>query len=172
MPIDTATVAVSHDAESKSRSGFASTQDAFDTVVTQINERVAFASGGSLTAPTITGGTVTNATIATPTITGGTITTATLTTPTITTPTVTGTLTGSDAIVAHSATAIPAAGAGIAGLKFSSTADFGVFFGAGAPVHSAAKGSMYMRSNGSGTNNRIYVNTDGGSTWTALLTVA
>lgn len=67
----------------------------------------------------------------------------------------------------------PAAGgtAGV-GLCLSSTANLGVFFGSGAPTISAAKGSLYLRSDGSGTNNRMYVNTDGGTTWTAVVTVA
>lgn len=76
---------------------------------------------------------------------------------------------------AHSilpATSIPAGGTAGAGLKFSSTSNFGVFFGSGAPSLSAAKGSLYLRSDGSGTTDRAYINTDGGTTWTALTTVA
>jgi len=37
---------------------------------------------------------------------------------------------------------------------------------------SAAKGSLYLRSDGSGTGDRAYINTDGGTTWTALTTAA
>ena len=69
-------------------------------------------------------------------------------------------------------TAIPAGGTAGAGFKLSSTADFGVFFGSGAPTLSAAKGSLYLRSDGSGTNNRMYVNTNGATTWTAVITAA
>jgi hypothetical protein len=69
-------------------------------------------------------------------------------------------------------TAIPAGGTAGVGYKFSSTANFGVFFGSGAPTLSAAKGSLYLRSDGSATNNRAYINTDGGTTWTALTTAA
>lgn len=75
-------------------------------------------------------------------------------------------------IVAHSATAIPAGGTQGAGFRFSSTTLFGVFFGSGAPTLSAAKGSLYLRSDGSGTTDRAYINTDGGTTWTAITTVA
>jgi hypothetical protein len=70
------------------------------------------------------------------------------------------------------ATAIPAGGAAAAGYKFSSTANFGFFFGSGTPTLSAAKGSMYLRSDGSIASDRAYINTDGGTTWTALITAA
>lgn len=69
-------------------------------------------------------------------------------------------------------TAIPAGGTAGLGYKVSSTANFGVFFGSGAPTLSAAKGSLYLRSDGSTTNDRAYINTDGGTTWTALTTAA
>lgn len=68
--------------------------------------------------------------------------------------------------------AIPAGGTAGLGVKVSSTTNFGVFFGSGAPTLSAAKGSLYLRSDGSGTNGRMYVNTDGSTTWTAVVTVA
>lgn len=71
-----------------------------------------------------------------------------------------------------STSAIPAGGTQKDGITFSSTANFGVFFGSGAPSLSAAKGSLYLRSDGSGVNNRMYINTDGGTTWTAVVTVA
>lgn len=48
----------------------------------------------------------------------------------------------------------------------------GVYFGSGAPSVAAAKGSLYLRSDGSATNNRAYINADGGTTWTALITAA
>lgn len=49
--------------------------------------------------------------------------------------------------------------------------NLGVFFGSGAPTLSAAKGSLYIRTDGSGTNDRCYVNTNGSTTWTAVVTV-
>lgn len=101
-----------------------------------------------------------------------TLTNKTLTAPTIATPSVTGALTGDASIKAHSGTAIPAGGTAGAGILFSSATNYGFFFGSGAPSLSAAKGSLYLRSDGSGTNNRIYVNTNGSTTWTAMLTVA
>ena len=48
----------------------------------------------------------------------------------------------------------------------------GVYSGAGAPTGSAAKGSLYLRTDGSTTNDRAYINTDGATTWTALTTAA
>jgi hypothetical protein len=68
--------------------------------------------------------------------------------------------------------AIAAGGTSGKGFAFSSTANFGVFFGSGAPTISAAKGSLYLRSDGSSTTTRAYINTDGGTTWTAITTVA
>lgn len=44
--------------------------------------------------------------------------------------------------------------------------------GTGAPAHTAAKGSLYSRLDGSSTSTRLYVNTDGGTTWTNVTTAA
>lgn len=77
---------------------------------------------------------------------------------------------GNEAIL--TGTAIPAGGTAGAGYKFSSTANFGVFFGSGAPTLSAAKGSLYLRSDGSGTGDRMYVNTNGTTGWTNVTTAA
>lgn len=73
---------------------------------------------------------------------------------------------------AHFNTAIPAGGTAGEGILLSSTSNFGIFFGSGAPTLSAAQGSLYLRSDGSTTNNRAYINTDGSTTWTALNTAA
>jgi hypothetical protein len=69
-------------------------------------------------------------------------------------------------------TAIPAGGATNNGFKCTSTSNFGIFFGSGAPSLTAAKGSLYLRSDGSGTTDRAYIATDSAGTWTALTTVA
>lgn len=95
-------------------------------------------------------------------------------TPTLVTP-VLGAATGTSLSTtgthtALNATAIPTGGG--AAFLLSSTASFGVFFGAGAPTISAAKGSLYLRSDGSGTGDRMYVNTNGSTTWTAVTTAA
>jgi hypothetical protein len=75
---------------------------------------------------------------------------------------------------AWTGTAIPAGGTAGSGIKLSSTANFGVFFGSGAPTLSAAQGSVYLRSDGTTTNDRLYVNNSAGSgtTWTAVTTAA
>lgn len=76
-----------------------------------------------------------------------------------------------DTFVVQSNTAIPAGGTAGVGLRMSSTSNFGVFFGSGAPSLAAAKGSLYLRSDGSGATDRAYINTDGSTTWTAITTV-
>lgn len=83
-----------------------------------------------------------------------------------------GTINTTGNITVQNATAIPAGGVAGAGYRFSSTSNFGMFFGSGAPSLSAAKGSLYLRSDGSSTTTRAYINTDGGTTWTAISTVA
>lgn len=81
-----------------------------------------------------------------------------------------GTVLVTDVVDAFFNTAIPAGGTTGTGLRFSSTANFGVFFGSGAPSLSAAKGSLYLRSDGSGIADRAYINTNGSTTWTAVAT--
>lgn len=46
--------------------------------------------------------------------------------------------------------------------------------GSGSPggAVTAPKGSLYLRTDGSGVNDRAYINTDSGTTWTAIVTVA
>jgi hypothetical protein len=44
--------------------------------------------------------------------------------------------------------------------------------GSGAPGGTARKGSLYLRTDGSTINDRAYINTDGGTTWTAIITAA
>jgi hypothetical protein len=61
------------------------------------------------------------------------------------------------------ATAITAGGTAGNGYKFSSTANFGVFYGSGAPTLSAAQGSLYLRSDGV-----PYYNTNGTTGWSQL----
>lgn len=47
-----------------------------------------------------------------------------------------------------------------------------VLVGSGVPSLSAPKGSLYLRSDGTSTSTRAYINTDGGGTWTAITTAA
>jgi hypothetical protein len=88
------------------------------------------------------------------------------------TPKGTGTLLTATAATILDGTAIPAGGTAGAGYKLSSTANFGIFFGSGAPTLAAAKGSLYMRSDGSSIATRMYINTDGSTTWTNVVTAA
>jgi hypothetical protein len=118
----------------------------------------------------ITGGNINTAGLITATgnITGGNVLTAGLVSAT-------GNVTGGNVrtagtVLVQSATAIPAGGTTGAGYTVSSTANFGVFFGSGVPTLSAAKGSLYLRSDGSTTNDRMYVNTNGTTGWTAVIT--
>jgi hypothetical protein len=52
----------------------------------------------------------------------------------------------------------------------SSTANFGIFFGSGAPTVTAAQGSLYLRTDGTTTNDRIYVR--GSAAWIAITTAS
>lgn len=98
------------------------------------------------------------------------------TTPTLTTPVIgaaTGTsLATTGALTAFSGTAVPAGGAADKAFLISSTAHLGIYFGSGAPTVSAAKGSLYICTDGSTTNDRLYVNTNGTTGWTAVITAA
>ena len=73
---------------------------------------------------------------------------------------------------------IPAGGSTTQALNFSSTANFGIFYGSGVPSASlyAAQGSLYLRTDGSSTSTRMYINTNGvtsgTATWTAVTTAA
>ena len=91
------------------------------------------------------------------------------------TVTVTGTIgaaiTATSTVTARSGSALTAGGA--AGFIATNTANsMGIYFGSGVPTVSAAKGSLYLRSDGTTTNDRAYINTNGTTTWTALTTAA
>lgn len=65
-----------------------------------------------------------------------------------------------------------AGGATACGIVFSSTANLGHYGGTGAPTLSAAKGSTYVNTTATTTTTRMYINTDGGTTWTNFTTAA
>lgn len=68
---------------------------------------------------------------------------------------------------------VTAGGATTPALLVSSAASkMGVFFGSGAPTISASQGSLYMRTDGSSTSSRLYVNTNGTTGWTAVTTAS
>lgn len=55
------------------------------------------------------------------------------------------------------------------GVLVSST---GIYSGSGAPSFTAPQGSLYLRTDGSSTSTRAYINTTGSTTWTAITTAA
>lgn len=79
-------------------------------------------------------------------------------------------LTSTGNIIADS-TLAPVAG-GAQAIQMGTTAGFGVYFGSGAPTITAAQGSLYLRTDGSSTSTRLYVNTTGSTTWTNVTTAA
>lgn len=81
------------------------------------------------------------------------------------------TLAATSTVTALSGSGLTAGGAaGFIGTNVA--AGMGIYFGSGAPTVAAAKGSLYLRSDGSGTADRAYINTNGSTTWTALSTAA
>lgn len=75
------------------------------------------------------------------------------------------------ALTARSGTATPAAASSVAALVFGSAA-LGLYWGTGSPntALTAAKGSLYLRTDGSGVADRAYINTDGATAWAAVTT--
>lgn len=71
-------------------------------------------------------------------------------------------------VTADSGTA-PVAG-GASSFLATSTAGLGIYIGSGAPTVSAAQGSLYLRTDGSSTSTRLYVNTNGTTGWTNVTT--
>lgn len=47
-----------------------------------------------------------------------------------------------------------------------------VYSGSGAPAFSATQGSIFLRNDGTSISSRMYINTTGVSTWTAVSTLA
>ena len=78
-------------------------------------------------------------------------------------------LTATGNVTADSATALVAGGAS-AFIATNTANSMGIYVGSGAPTVSAAQGSLYLRSDGSSTSTRAYINTNGTTSWTALTT--
>ena len=66
----------------------------------------------------------------------------------------------------------PAGGTTGLGLELTNATNLGIYVGSGAPTLSAAQGSLYMRTDGSSTSTRMYINTNGSTTWTSVTTAA
>jgi hypothetical protein len=73
-------------------------------------------------------------------------------------------------VTADSNVALVAGGAS-AFIATNTAAGMGVYLGSGAPTVAAAKGSIYLRSDGSSTSTRLYVS-DGSTTWIAVTTAS
>jgi hypothetical protein len=73
-------------------------------------------------------------------------------------------------VTADSNIALVAGGAS-AFIATNTAVGMGVYLGSGAPTVAAAKGSIYLRSDGSSTSTRLYVS-DGGTTWIAVTTAS
>jgi hypothetical protein len=67
-------------------------------------------------------------------------------------------------------TALTAGGA--IALQLGASTSPAVFFGSGVPTITAPQGSLYLRSDGSSTSTRMYINTTGSTTWTNVTTAA
>lgn len=81
------------------------------------------------------------------------------------------TLAATSTVTARSASALTAGGAAV--FVGTNTANsMGIYFGSGAPTVSAAQGSLYLRSDGSSTSTRAYVNTNGTTGWAAITTAS
>lgn len=65
---------------------------------------------------------------------------------------------------------IPSGGSSLVGYKYFDAEDFGVFFGSGAPTLTAAQGSLYLRSDGTSSTDRMYVSLTSTGAWTSVLT--
>jgi hypothetical protein len=68
-----------------------------------------------------------------------------------------------------SSNAVVAGGATQIGMTASSVV---VAVGSGAPTMAAAQGSLYLRTDGTTTNDRLYVNTNGTTGWAAVTTAS
>lgn len=82
--------------------------------------------------------------------------------------TVGGAVSSSAGLVAYSGTAAAAAAAGTPKAVSLLSDGIGIYVGSGSPntVITAPKGSLYIRTDGSSTSTRLYVNTDAATAWT------
>lgn len=73
----------------------------------------------------------------------------------------------------RSATATPAAASAVAAITFGSDG-VGIYWGTGSPdtALTAAKGSLYIATDGSSGSTRLFINTDGSTAWTNITAAA
>jgi len=84
-----------------------------------------------------------------------------------------GSVSVTGAVTARSGTASPAAASAVSALSMGS-AGVGVYWGTGSPntALTAAKGSLFIATDGSSSTTRLFINTNGGTTWTSVPTTA
>ncbi len=77
----------------------------------------------------------------------------------------------SGSMTTRNALATPAAASAVGGLLMGS-ALVGIYWGTGSPsaALTAPKGSLYLRTDGSSSSTRAYINTDGSTAWTNITT--
>lgn len=83
--------------------------------------------------------------------------------------TITGANAATGVVTGVSGTAVTAGGVKAFGLGSGTV---GIAWGSGVPTLSAGQGSLYLRTDGSSTSTRLYVNSDGGTTWVAVTTAS
>ena len=83
--------------------------------------------------------------------------------------TITGANAATGVVTGVSGTAATAGGVKAFGLGSGTV---GIAWGSGAPTLSAGQGSLYLRTDGSSSSTRLYVNSDGGTTWVAVTTAS
>jgi hypothetical protein len=102
--------------------------------------------------------------------TGTVTTTATFGAATSVTSLAATTVSATGNVTADSNVALVAGGAS-AFIATNTAAGMGVYVGSGVPTVAAAKGSLYLRSDGTSTATRLYVS-DGSTTWVAVTTAS
>lgn len=83
--------------------------------------------------------------------------------------TITGANAATGVVTGVSGTAATAGGVKAFGLGSGTV---GIAWGSGVPTLSAGQGSLYLRTDGSSTSTRLYVNSDGATTWVAVTTAS
>ena len=81
--------------------------------------------------------------------------------------TATGAISTVSTITAKNAASATAA-TGVQAFGFSNVANWGIYYGEGAPAATASTGSLYLRYDGGGTGTRAYM-CAGGATWVGLI---
>jgi hypothetical protein len=159
-----------------------STEDEINRLVTELNAQVAFSDNpaftGDLTTTgsaaidgTLTAGSVASTTGSFTSVSGTTATFSSVTATTLSFTSVAGTnLTVTGTPHFANTTDLVSGGNTDVRILFSSNTDFGIYAGIDPPTINAAQGSLYLRTDGAGTDDRLYISL--GGTWTGIITLA